>query len=240
MRVVMRSVVYVACCSFPVLVSACGLIPSGSDAAPLPPEEAFIVPKPSDVRSNTLAQAACVDGNTAITDLESRIDGINATLASDLALLRALRDASPSTQATITTYEATSDGHTLSVQLVQQADDIVITGIEADRTVVQGTYKSDGSQGALEFESADGTQISSAWSAEGDGLKFARTEGTTQTAVNITGTEVQLAVTDGADTLAAHWDRDTRAGELAVSNGTPSCWSAGTNAADMCNVACGS
>ncbi len=221
--------------------AACGLgdfLPEG-DGAPLPPMEALFLPKPSDGRSNTASQAACEDGNDAIVALEARIDELNASVQGDLALLHALYDASPNAQAGISIYTVEEGGRTLEVRLVDGGEEIAITGtVEGeDDALISGAYKSDGSEGAISLESADGT-IASAWHTEDDQLQIARNEGEVSAAVDIDGSTVELAITDGADSLAAHWDRETGEGEMAESGGDASCWSAGDGADDMCDVSC--
>lgn len=213
-----------------------GLLPG--DAAALPPSEALFLPKPSDGRSNT-AQAACATGNETIVALEARVDELNASVADDLALLRALYDASPDAQAAITTYTVEADGRTLEVRLVDSGEEIAITGtVEGEEeALISGAYKSDGSEGAISIEGADGA-IASAWHTEDAGMQIARNEGDVSAAVNIDDTTVELAITDSADSLAAHWDRETGAGEMAASGGAAACWSAGDSADDMCDADC--
>ncbi len=225
----------------PAALSACELgdfLPNG-DAAPLPPVEALFLPKPSDGRSNTASQAACADGNDAIVALEARIDELNASVQDDLALLRALYDASPDAQAGISIYTVEADGRTLEVRLVDSGEEVAITGtVEGeDDALISGAYKSDGSEGAISLEGADGT-IASAWHTEDGQLQIARNEGDVAAAVDIDDSTVELAITDGADSLAAHWDRETGEGEMAESGGSASCWSAGDGADDMCDVTC--
>lgn len=222
------------------VITACdlgGLLPG--EAAALPPIEALFLPKPSDARSNTASQAACADGNATIADLEARVDALNASVQDDLALLRALYDASPETQAAITIYTVEADGRTLEVQLVDGGDELAITGTVAgeEEALISGAYREDGSEGAISIEGADGT-IASAWHTEDVGLQIARNEGDVSAAVNVEDTTVELAITDGADSLAAHWDRETGAGEMAASGGAAACWSAGETADDMCDVDC--
>lgn len=209
------------------------------EAASLPPVEALFLPKPSDARSSTATQAACAEGNETIVSLEARVDELNASVQQDLALLQALYDASPDASAAITIYSVEADGRTLEVRLVDSGDEVAVTGtVEGEEdALLSGAYKSDGSEGAIAIEGADGS-ISSAWHTEGDVLQIARTEGSLSAAVNIEASKVELAVTDGADSLAAHWDRDTGAGEMAASDGVAACWSAGETADDMCDVSC--
>lgn len=224
----------------PAALAACdlaGLLPG--DAAALPPVEALFLPKPSDARSNTGSQAVCEAGNEAVVALEARVDELNASVQQDLALLRALYDASPDTQAAITIYTVEADGRTLEVQVVDGGDELAITGtVEgADQALISGAYREDGTEGAITIESAEGS-IASAWHTEDTGLQIARTEGDVSAAVNIDESTVELAITDGASSLAAHWDRETGEGEMAESAGAAACWSAGDGADDMCDVDC--
>lgn len=224
-------------CSALTACDLAGLLPG--DAAPLPPIEALFVPKPSDARSTTSQQAACEAGNDAIADLEARVDGLNASVQDDLALLRALYDASPDAQAAVTTYTVNADGRTLEVRLVDSGEEIAITGTVAgeDDPLISGAYHSDGSEGAISIAGAAGA-IASAWSTQDGRLEIARNEGDVSAAVDVDDTTVELAITEGADSLAAHWDRETGGGEMAASGGTAACWSAGETADDMCDVDC--
>lgn len=214
-----------------------GLLPG--DAAALPPIEALFVPKPTDARSNTAEQAACAEGNETIQTLEARVDELNASVEADLALLQALYAASPDATAAVTIYTVEADGRTLEVRLVDSGEEIAITGtVEGeDDALISGAYKSDGSEGAISLEGEDGT-IASAWHTEENGIQIARNEGDVSAAVNVEDSTVELAITDASGSLAAHWDRETGAGELAESGGAAACWSAGESADDMCDVSC--
>jgi hypothetical protein len=165
-----------------------------------------------------------------------------AAAGTNVALLRALYDASPSTQANISTYEVTADGRTLTVQLVQANGQVAISGtLDDGRDLISGTYAEDGSQGAISISKEGSTEeIASVWSTNDDKIQIARTEGDDlNVAVDISGAQVQLAITDGAEQLAAQWDRETGAGQFVSGAADAQCWSAGDTAADMCDVACG-
>ncbi|MBI1946510.1 MAG: hypothetical protein HYS27_12485 [Deltaproteobacteria bacterium] len=225
----------------PTALTACDLAAflPGGDAAGLPPIEALFLPKPSDARSSTGVQAVCEAGNETIVALEARVDELNASVQQDLALLRALYDASPETQATISIYTVEADGRTLEVQVVDGGDELAITGTVQgeDDALISGAYREDGTEGAISIEGADGS-IASAWHTEDAGLQIARNEGDVSAAVNIEDSTVELAITDGTESLAAHWDRETGEGEMAESGGAAACWSAGESADDMCDADC--
>lgn len=218
--------------------AACELLGAGGggDASSLPPIESLFIPKPSDPASSTAVQAACADGNATITALEARIDELNASVADDLALLRGLYDAAPTTAAGISSYDVDVDGRTLHVELVEAAGQVAITGTIDDEDYLSGAYNTDGSQGTLSLKAADG-DVASTWETSDGKLAIARVEGELHVAVAIEDAKVALAIDDSTASEAAEWSRETRAGRYASADAV-GCWDGAETAADMCDVAC--
>jgi hypothetical protein len=206
----------------------------------LPPWESLAIPKPSDALSGQVAQALCAEGTDAIDALEARIDALNGSQANDIALLASLYASSPTVVAGVASYEVNEGGRTLRVELVTNEDEVAITGTVDDAPYVAGAYQTDNSRGAITIETEEGT-ISSAWTSTAERLEIARTastaNGSLNAAVTVDVNKVRLATTDGDESLAAVWDRDSRSGSYA-SGAVNGCWEGATIAADMCTVVC--
>jgi hypothetical protein len=212
---------------------------------PLPPVETLFVPKPSDPTSSTAVQALCVDGNETITALEARIDELNASVASDLALLRGLYQASPQIEGTTTTYDVDVGGSTMHLEVAQTTPDQIgiigtLNGAEHLTGTADGTFGFSGSfqgrGGALVLKGDDG-DISSTWEFADGTLTIARVEGDVNVALSVDADKVTLAINEDGASESAEWDRATHAGR-SVFFDTVSCWDAAETAADMCDVAC--
>jgi hypothetical protein len=224
-----------------------GLLPEVEGS--LPPLQTIFIPTPSQVAAATLAaasaeeQAVCADGNDVATALEARIEALNASIEGERALLEALYDAQPTGAGNIVTYTAEAGGRSLNVQLVIDDEDVVITAtIDTETPLLAGTYKTDGSEGALTITPEAGEPIVSAWTTDDDALSIARTEGegAIAAAFNDGPERDTLAVSgtgEGVVTLVAVWNDD---GSGAAIEGTEAagCWGAGADVADLCTVTC--
>lgn len=236
-----------AVCALAVASSGCELIPGllPEVDANLPPFESVFIPTPSEQgAANSEEQAVCADGNDVALGIEARIDALNATIEAERALLNALYASQPTGAGDIVTYTAEAGGRTLNVQLVVNEDDVVITAnIDVETPFISGTYKQDGSEGAIAITPAEGEAIASVWTTGDDGaLNVARTEGEGSVAAvyNDAGDQATLAISgtgEGVVTLVSVWNAD---GSGAAIEGTEDagCWSAGADVADLCNIVC--
>lgn len=229
-----------------VAASGCELLPGllPEVEGSLPPLQAIFIPTPSQVAAASAEeQAVCADGNDVAAALEARIEALNASIDGERALVQALYAAQPTGAGNIVTYTAEAGGRSLNVQLVVDDGDVVITAnIDTETPLIAGTYKQDGSEGALTITPAEGEAIVSAWTTEDDALSIARTEGegAIAAAFNDGATRDTLAVSgtgEGVVTLVAVWNDD---GSGAAVEGTEAagCWGAGADVADLCTVAC--
>jgi hypothetical protein len=235
-----------AVCALTVASTGCDLIPGllPEVEANLPPLQSIFIPTPSQTAAdNTEEQAVCAEGNDAAAGLEARIEALNASIEGERALLEALYAAQPTGAGNIVTYTAEAGGRSLNVQLVVSDGDVVITAnIDADTVFISGTYKEDGSEGAIAITPAEGEAIASVWSNDENGLNIVRTEGEGAVAAvfNDGADQDTLAVSgtgEGVVTLLAVWN-DDGSGAVIEGEGEAGCWSAGADVADLCNVAC--
>jgi hypothetical protein len=236
-----------AVCALTVASTGCDLVPGllPEVEANLPPLQSIFIPTPSQTAAdNTEEQAVCADGNDVATGIEARIAALNASIEGERALLDALYAAQPTGAGNIVTYTVEAGGRSLNVQLVVDEEDVVLTAnIDVDTVFISGTYKQDGSEGAIAITPAEGDAIASVWSTDENGaLNIARTEGEGAVAAvfNDGADQDTLAVSgtgEGVVTLVAVWNVD---GSGAAIEGTEEagCWSAGTAVADLCNVTC--
>jgi len=236
-----------AVCALTVASTGCDLIPGllPEVEANLPPLQSIFIPTPSQTAAdNTEEQAVCAEGNDVATGIEARIAALNASIEGERALLDALYASQPTGAGNIVTYTAEAGGRSLNVQLVVDEEDVVITAnIDVETPFISGTYKQDGSEGAIAITPAEGEAIASVWSTqEGGALNVARTEGEGAVAAvfNDGADQDTLAVSgtgEGVVTLVAVWNAD---GSGAAIEGAEEagCWSAGADVADLCNVTC--
>jgi hypothetical protein len=238
-----------AVCALTVASTGCdlisGLLPEVE--ANLPPLQSIFIPTPSEVAAananSTDEQAVCADGNDVATGLESRIAALNASIEGERALVDAVYAAQPTGVGNVVTYTAEAGGRSLNVQLVVNDGDVVLTAnIDADTVFISGTYKEDGSEGAIAITPAEGEPIASAWTTDDKGLSIARTEGegAVAAAFNDGADRDTLVVSgsgEGVVTLLAVWNADG-SGAVVEGEGEAGCWSAGTDVADLCNVTC--
>lgn len=237
-----------AVCVLTVASTGCDLIPGllPEVEANLPPLQSIFIPTPSQTAAdNTEEQAVCADGNDVASGLEARIAALNASIEGERALLDALYAAQPTGAGNIVTFTAEAGGRSLNVQLVVDDEDVVITAnIDTETPFISGTYKQDGSEGAIAITPIEGEAIATGWTTEEGGeLRIARTEGAEGAiaAVFVDGAaQDTLAVSgtgEGVVTLVAVWNAD---GSGAAIEGTEDagCWSAGADVADLCNITC--
>lgn len=236
----------VAVCALTVATTGCELIPGllPEVEANLPPLESLLIPTPSQRGAdNTEEPAVCADGNAVATGIEARIAALNASVEGERALLNALYASQPTGAGSIVTYTAEAGGRSLNVQLVVDDEDAVMTAnIDVETPFISGTYKKDGSEGAIAITPAEGEALASLWTTEEGGLNVARTEdeGAVAAVYNDDGEQATLAVSgtgEGVVTLVAVWNAD---GSGAAVEGTEDagCWTAGADVADLCDVLC--
>ena len=221
----------------------CDLIPTTRVEGTLPPLSAMFIPKPSErTAGNTDQQAACADGNDVGAAIEARVDGLNASVAADRALLTAIYAAEPTGIAGVATYDVEVAGRTLNVQLVTGDDgDIVMTATIDLRPYISGTYRAAADEGALVITPGEGDPIVSTWSTEAGTLTMGRVQGEAAVVAAFTndGEKGRLVVT-GPDvvSLAAVWGLADGAGAAVEGVNEAGCWSAGNAIGDLCTVVC--
>jgi hypothetical protein len=222
--------------------TGCDLIPTEAIEGTLPPLESLLIPKPSErAADNTEEQAVCADGNDVGAAIEARIDGLNASIAADRALLEAIYATEPTGIAGVATYEAEVGGRTLNIQLVTEDDEFIISANIDLAVYISGRYKADASEGAIVITPTDGDPIASTWTTDGGTLNMARVEGEAAVASVFTndGDKGRLAVTGEAIvSLVAVWGLADGAGAAIEGTDEAGCWSAGDAAADLCTVVC--
>ncbi len=234
-----------------LMFTACG---GGADAAlPLPPEDSFFLPSPTDDTSGlSSASAVCASDTEAWDALRGRIEAYNEELQGMKAAIRALRLATARQLEREGEAEITVERENLTVSLlatvaedesVDYAVDVTPTD-EETRRVLDGTMDADGNGGTWDVYRRDGeTAVSVIWSrddndvvtVERTAFGFAAERTSVYTRDGDAITVVFTGPNHGAD---AEWDLATRAGSVTVDGEARLCFEAGEEEGDLCTVDC--
>ncbi|MFZ9887430.1 MAG: hypothetical protein ACO3JL_07995 [Myxococcota bacterium] len=194
------------------VVAACDALPGSLGGGPaLFPLELVVVPEPSHSAHH---QAACASTD-AYDDAMAVVEAENAAIAEDRELLLSLWDATSTTVAGIATYEATVDGRSLSMTVVESDGAVVYQGSLDGQAYLSATSNDDGAEGTLTVG-----ELSVAWSTDAARqVVAARTQGARSTAMFLGEDRVKLSLSDGTVVV---WTAE--AGVVLGASGLPMCW----------------
>jgi hypothetical protein len=208
----------------------------------LPPLDVVVLPSPGRDGFGPIRQAACAEGSATYDAVQALIDEQNAALDADVALFRALYDASPSFEAGTSRFTAEVDGVQLIVDVVslpgtaRTYEGVLVTADGVEHEYLDGAVLDDESAGSLTITPPDGDEVEIAWyRPTPDTLDLSRDVGASSAVLMKDEEFVRLAI----GPVSSVWKLSTGAG-VAVSDDEESvaCWSAGEQAGDFCDAPC--
>jgi len=229
-----------------LLVVACG--GRSAKRAGLPPEDSLYLPLPEDtVNKGTLSQSLCVSGTTAHQAIETWVNEHNDAIQSQIALIKLMMKVSARQLQKEGEFEYTVEngGRTLTLHALVQADDSIAYDATfngpniTDYKFLDGTTAADKNSGAWTFHKQDGSDVVHVtWMRDGDDLTVERDRLDLGRHVSYTrvATAVTVVFTGPNHNATAHWDTETRDGDIQIESAIEICWE--YDGTQYCDVAC--